>query len=170
VRRIADLKRLGKRNAYRLGALRSQGISEVAPPPPFRPSFTRPRHRGPLSLWLLGCAAGAGIILAGAIAGLWFMPFIVGLLAGLVSRIGSWRWRVLLLAAAAMAVAGWGIPLWWPAVRGQPAGATARVIAALAGLPPHAATAIGVTLLIGVVQALVGSWLGRALAFGRAGA
>ena len=41
--------------------------------------------------------------------------------------------------------------------------ADARVIAALAGLPPHAAVGIVVTLLVAVLQAVVGLWLGRAI-------
>jgi hypothetical protein len=62
-----------------------------------------------------------------------------------------------------MAAAGWGIPLLWQAVRGQPAGATARVVAALAGLPPHATVGVVVTLLVAGLQAVVGLWLGRAV-------
>ncbi len=158
-----DLNRLGKRGAYRLGQLRTQGISPMAPPAPFRLSFTRPRHRGPLWIWLVGWLAGTAVIAAGAVAGLWFMPFAAGLAAGLASRIGRWRLRVLLAAAGAMALAGWGIPLWWPALHGQPSGATARVIAALAGLPAYAAAGIIATLLVAVIQALAGAWLGRVL-------
>lgn len=161
---MADLNRLGRRSAYRLGRLRTQGIEKAALPVPFRPSFTRPRHRGPMSAWILGWIAGVAVIAAGAAAGLWFVPFAVGLLAGLAAGPGGWRLRVMLPAAAAMALAGWGIPLWWSALRGQPAGATARVVAALAGLPPFAATGIAVTLLVAVIEAVVGQWLGRALA------
>jgi hypothetical protein len=62
-----------------------------------------------------------------------------------------------------MAAAGWGIPLWWSAWRGSAVGATARVVAALAGLPPHAAAAIAATLLVAVIQTLLGLWLGRTL-------
>jgi hypothetical protein len=133
----ADLKRLGKRSAYRLGRLRVQGIAELAPPAPFRPSFARPRHRGPLSLWLLAWLAGAAVAALGALTGVWFLPFVAGLLGGLVNRFGRWRFRVLLPAAAAMAMAGWGIPLWWPALQRQPSGATARVIATLTGGGAH---------------------------------
>jgi hypothetical protein len=160
---LADLKRLGKRNAYRLGSLRAQGIGEAAPPAPFLPSFTRSRRRGPLPLWLLGFVVGAALILGGAIVGLWFLPFVVGVLAGLAGRIGGCRPRVLFPAVTAMAVLGWGIPLWWPALHGEPSGATARVIAALVGLPAYAAAGFAVTLLIAVIQALVGGWLGCTL-------
>jgi hypothetical protein len=62
-----------------------------------------------------------------------------------------------------MAVAGWAIPLCLEVLRGQPYWGTARVIAALLGLPASAALAIALTMLVGVLQALVGLWLGRAL-------
>ena len=62
-----------------------------------------------------------------------------------------------------MAAAGWAVPLAWLAGQGRPVGATARVVAALAGLPPHAAVAIAVTLLVAVLQALAGLWLGWSL-------
>ena len=71
--------------------------------------------------------------------------------------------RVAAPVVALMAVAGWGIAIWLPALRGQPSGATARVIAALVSLPPNAASAIALTLLIALVQAVVGAWLGRVL-------
>jgi hypothetical protein len=61
------------------------------------------------------------------------------------------------------AVAGWALPLWIPALRGLPAGATARAIAALAGIPPYAAVAVVVTLLLAALQTLAGAWLARAL-------
>jgi hypothetical protein len=160
---VTDVKRLGKRGSYRLGRLRARGVATAPPPAPFRPSFNRPRHRGPTSAWLLAAMAGAAVIAGGAVIGLWFTPFVVGLLAGLANRIGGWRARVMMPAVAAMAVVGWGIPLWWPALHGEPAGATARVIAALAGLPADAFVAVAVTLLVAVFQALAGLWLGRAL-------
>ena len=159
----ADLNRLGKRGAYRLGQLRTQGISQIGPPVPVRPSFARPRHHGPVWLWLLAWLAGTVVIAAGAAAGLWFLPFVAGLAGGLANRIGRWRMRVLLPAAAVMATAGWGIPLWWAALHGQPTGATARVIAALAGLPASAIAGVAAALLVAVIQALAGTWLGRAL-------
>jgi hypothetical protein len=59
--------------------------------------------------------------------------------------------------------AGWGAALWWPALSGAPAGATARVIAALAGLPPHAWVAVAATLLLGALEATVAFWLARSV-------
>lgn len=162
---MTDVKRLGKRGSYRLGQLRVQGAGTGAGAPSalLRPSFNRPRHRGLTSWWLLAAIAGTALIAGSAVAGLWFMPFAVGLLAGLANRIGGWRARVMMTAVAAMALVGWGIPLWWPGLYGQPVGATARVIAALVGLPPYAFAGVVVTLGISVLQGLIGLWLGRAL-------
>jgi hypothetical protein len=156
---MTDLDRLGKPGSYRLGRLRAQGSRPSLPPSPRRPRFRR-RHRGPTSLWLLAAAAGVAVIAGGAAAGLWFAPLAIGLVAGLVNRVAGWRARVLVPAVAAMAVAGWGIPLGWPALHGQPTGGTARVIA---GLPGSATGGALVTLLVAVAQALAGLWLGRAL-------
>jgi hypothetical protein len=160
---VTDLKRLGKRGAYRLGRLRTQGIGELRAPVPFRPSFARPAHRGPRSAWLFGLLAGTAVIAAGAAGGYWFIPFVIGLLTGVAGRWGGWRLPVTLTAATLMAVIGWSIPLWWAALHGQPTGATARVIAALAGLPARAAVGIAATLLVSALQSAAGAWLGRTL-------
>lgn len=92
--------------------------------------------------------------------GLWFVPFVTGVLAGLLSL----RWRHVVLVAAAGAVAGWGLPLWILALRGFPSGATARAIAAFAGLPPFASITVLVTLLLAFLQSVAGAWLVRAFA------
>jgi hypothetical protein len=101
------------------------------------------------------------VVVAGtAAAGLWFVPFAAGVAAGLASL----RRPGVVPAAALGAVAGWALPLWILALRGLPTGATARAIAALAGIPPYAAVAVVVTLLLAGLQTLVGAWLARALA------
>jgi hypothetical protein len=158
-----DFKRLGKRGSYRLGRLRAQGIRELSQPTPFRPSFARnPRH-GPVTAWLLGLVLGIAIIAGGAALGWWFMPFVAGLAGGLANRIAGWRTRIAVPAVVVMAVAGWGIPLLWQVLHGQPYWAVAREIAAIGGLPGSAAVGMAATLLVAVVQAVVGYWLGRAL-------
>ncbi|HEY3878860.1 MAG TPA: hypothetical protein VGM12_09700 [Trebonia sp.] len=92
--------------------------------------------------------------------GLWFMPFVVGVWFGaLPPRRGGSTVPVV----TAGAVAGWAVSLWTISYQGLPAGATARAIAALAGLPPYAAVTIAVTLLLAALQALAGSWLARAV-------
>jgi hypothetical protein len=160
---MTDLRRLGKRNSYRLGRLRSQGIGDLGPASPGRPSFTRPRHQGATGVWLLAAAAGTALIAGGAVIGLWFAPFAVGLAAGLANAYGGWRARVMIAAVAVMALIGWGVPLAWPAWHGLPAGATARAIAALTGLPAYAAAGVALALAVAVAQGWAGLWLGRAL-------
>ena len=158
-----DLKRLGKRSAYRLGRLRVQGVGEHQRPVPFQPRFVRRYHRWPAWTWLLGLLAGVLLIVAGAVAGWWFLPFAAGVLAGLANRVGRWQTRVALPAVAIVAAVGWAAPLAWSVLTGQPDIAVARVIAALLGLPANPAVGIALTLIVAVVQAVVGYWLGRAL-------
>jgi len=101
----------------------------------------------------------AAVAAATAVFGLWFVPFVAGVGAGLLSR----RRPGVVPAAALGAIAGWALPLWILALRGLPAGATARAIAALAGIPPYAAVTVAVTLLLAALQTLAGAWLARAL-------
>jgi hypothetical protein len=164
----ANPRRLGKRGSYRLGSL--------AGPPPPRPVLPSPHYpawipgrRGPMVLWLLAGLAGAAILALGALAGLWYLPFLAGLAIGVAARYGRLRLRVSLPAAVLVAVAGWGAALAWLTLRdGLPERSVARTIAALGGLPAHAAAGIAVTLLVAAIQAAAGLWLGRALAPGHA--
>jgi hypothetical protein len=112
---------------------------------------------------LAGLVLTAGICLAGARLGLWFVPFVAGLAAGAAPP----RWRgpggwVTVPSAAAAAAAGWAASLWGLAVASLPVGATARAIAALAGLPAYAAVTIAVTVALALLQVLAGAWLARA--------
>jgi hypothetical protein len=106
----------------------------------------------------------AVVVAATAQAGAWWVPFAVGVGAGLAARRWPARRHRTLLVAMAGAVLGWGLPLWALSLRGYPAGATARAIAGLAGLPPHAAVMVVVTLLLAALQVLAGTWLARSLA------
>jgi hypothetical protein len=163
---MTDLKRLGRRGSYRLGRLKAQGLPDTGPPAPFRPSFTRHEHRGLVSVWLLLVCCGALAIWGGAVIGLWFAPFVVGLVTGISNGYWRWRARVLLIWTTLMALAGWGIPLLaWPALHHgfHPLWVTAHVISGYLGLPAHASLGVALTLLIAVVQALVGLWLGAAI-------
>jgi hypothetical protein len=159
----AEFRRLGKRGSYRLGQLRAQGIREAPRPVPFQPRFIRPYHRWPTSVWLLLLLAGSLIIIGAAAKGWWFAPFVVGVLAGLANWIGAWRLRVAVPALAIMAAVGWGAPLAWAVILGQPYVAMARVIAGILGLPTSAVVGFALTVLVAVAQALVGYWFGRAL-------
>ncbi len=129
----------------------------------FSPRFNRPDHALPVSAWLLGLVLGAAAIAGGAHFGSWFMPFVVGLLAGLANRAGGWPVRLAFPAIALMAAIGWGAPLAWAALRGQAYGVVARELGALGGLPGHASVGLGLTLLVAVAQVTVGYWLGRAM-------
>jgi hypothetical protein len=162
---MAELRRLGKRGSYRLGRLGAPPPASAPPPAPHYPSWTY-RHRGSLWLWLLAWLAAVVVVAVAALLGLWFMPFLAGLATGIAARAGRWRLRVTLPAVILLAAAGWGGALWWLVLRQLPEGAVAREIAALAGLPPRAPVAIAVTLLVAVIQAATGLWLGRALAPG----
>ena len=163
---MADPRKLGKRGSYRLGKLGAPPAPRTPWPTAHYPSFA-PHRRGPAAAWLLACLAGVVIVAAGALAGWWFLPFLAGLAAGLAIRFGRLRLRTALAGAVVVAVAGWGAALAWLALRdGLPEVAVGRSIAALVGLPASAAVAIAVTLLVAVVQAVAGLWLGRALAPG----
>jgi hypothetical protein len=163
---MADPRRLGRRGSYRLGRMGAPPAPRPPWPAVHYPTWT-PRRRGPVSLWLLACAAGSVIVAAGALAGWWFLPFLAGLGTGLAARYGRLRLRATLPAAVAVAVAGWGAALAWLALRdGLPEATVARSIATLAGLPASAAVAIAVALVVAALQAAAGLWLGRALAPG----
>ena len=82
---------------------------------------------------------------------------------GIASHLGQWRLRTALLATVVVAALGWAVPLGWQAWHTGAVRATARVVAALAGLPAHSSVGIAATLLVAVLQALAGLWLGRAL-------
>ena len=159
----SEFGRLGKRGSYRLGALATQGIGKPSPPRQFRPLFTRSTHAGSVSAWIAAGLVSAGLIGLAALAGLWFVPLIVGLIGGVAARWGQWRLRVMVPAVAVVSAAGWGAVLVGQAVAGLPVGATARVIAAIGGLPAFAAVGVAVTLGVAVLLGLVGLWLGRAL-------
>jgi hypothetical protein len=105
--------------------------------------------------------AAAAVITWGATAGIWVTPFVASFVVALVIR---QRTRVVASVLAVAAAASWGILLAWQAAgQGLPVGATARVAAALAGLPAWAALVIVVTLLVPALQALAGVWLARAI-------
>ncbi len=159
----SEFSRLGKRGSYRLGAMAAQGIAGPALPRPFRPSFGRTSHGGPLIAWFCAGLAGLAMIAWGAMQALWFVPLIIGVIAGVAARFGQWRLRVMAPAVVVICAAGWGAALIVPAVRGLPVGATARTIAAVAGLPAMVVVGVGITLAVSVLQGLAGLWLGRAL-------
>ena len=160
----AEVDRLGKRGSYRLGGLGIPGGWPASPPRPFLPSFDRPGHRGSAVAWLAAAVAATAAIAAAAVAGLWYMPFVLGALTGVTMRWGGWRLRVTGPAVVLVAAAGWGLALWIAALRGVPVGATARVIAAMSGLPAVAALTVALAVAVSGLLGLAGLWLGRAVA------
>ena len=107
---------------------------------------------GVLVVAVAACALGAWL-------GAWWVPFLVGVGAGLLKKARTG----MLWPAVIGAILGWALLLWIMALASLPVGATARVIAALAGLPPYAGVAVAVTLLLAALQVLVGAWLARAV-------
>src|SRR5258708_37017004 len=86
----SELGRLGKRGSYRLGTLAPQGVGRPLPPRPFRPSFSRTRHAAPTWAWIAAGMAGAGLIGLAALAGLWFVPLVIGVIGGIAAPGGQW--------------------------------------------------------------------------------
>ncbi len=160
----SEADRLGNRGYYRLGGPGGPAGWPPSAPRPFLPSFDPPRHRGSAAAWLVAAVAATVAIAAAAAAGLWFMPFVLGVVTGVVMRWGGWRLRVTGPATVAMAAAGWGLALLAAALRGVPVGATARVIAAMSGLPALAVVTVAIALAVSGVLGLAGLWLGRAVA------
>lgn len=112
-------------------------------------------------------AAGLGLVLVALAADVrvWWAPFIVGAALGMLpvrARVGG-------LSAVASSLFGWTALLGWRALSGEPVIATARVAAALAGLPPDGWIIVVATLLVAAIQGLLGLWLVRSLRplFGR---
>jgi hypothetical protein len=97
----------------------------------------------------------------GAYLGLWWLPFAVGVATGLPGVTGRLAPGGV-LAATVGAVLGWALSLAAMALASLPVGATARIIAGLAGLPPYAGVTVVVVLLLAALQVLVGAWLARA--------
>ncbi len=113
--------------------------------------------------WVAGWLAGAAVIAAGAALGWWWVPFPVGLAAGVAARYGRLRLRAAVPGLALAAAAGWALPVAWAWFAGLPERQVARTVAALAGLPAHASLIFAVTLLVAVLQALAGCWVAQVL-------
>ena len=118
------------------------------------------RLRVPAPLTFAGLAGAVACALAAA-AGLWFMPFVVGVAVGALS---SSRRVSRGLLAAILAALGPAVPLLWQSWHGVPVVATARVVAALAGLPPMPEITLLAAALTAALQGVVGYLFGRAVA------
>ncbi|MFF7338405.1 hypothetical protein ACFZAT_13760 [Streptomyces sp. NPDC008163] len=105
--------------------------------------------------------AAVPVIAFGSVWGAWYLPFVSSALLGIATGGRSVRKRLTALLIVAAGVCGWGAPLLWRSLSGEPLAETARTVGALAGLPPWASLLIGTTLLIALLQSLLGLWLGR---------
>ena len=106
------------------------------------------------------CVLGVAVVWVSAVCGLWFAPFTTGAITGLAAKRSAASGRTALAIACLIGLVGWMLPLVWLLIEGEPVGATARVVAALAGLPPYAFVTISATSLIAALQAASGTWLG----------
>jgi hypothetical protein len=94
--------------------------------------------------------------------GLWWVTFILGLLVGLLLR-GMDAFG----AAALIGGLGWGLPLLLQALH-APVGQVAATVAILVGLGSSGGPlVILLTILLGVLLCVAGTWLGTGLAFFR---
>jgi hypothetical protein len=109
-------------------------------------------------------AVGAVVVAASTAVGPWFAPFALGVFLGVLGMVRNLRASTALWCGAGAAALGWAVPLVVRAVAGEAVVATARVAGAMIGLPAVGWLFIVVTLLIAVLQAMIGAWLGRSLA------
>ncbi len=104
---------------------------------------------------LVGAAA---VGLMGVLLGAWWAPFVAGLGAG--ALLPRARWAI--LAGAISGVAAWGIPLESMQLQ-YGLRATTLALAAIMGYNGAATIPVALTLLIGLLLGLTGSWLGAAV-------
>ncbi len=122
----------------------------------------RPAGHGP-AWWLPPIVFAAALVALGSAIGLWYLPFAAGVLLGVATGFGRPGRAVSVAGLLLLGPVAWGAVLAAMSWHGAAIGATARIAAALAGLPAFAALTIALTLLIALVQAAAGLWLGRAL-------
>ena len=100
------------------------------------------------------------LALAGAMLGLWWAPFVVGLALGAITQ----RARIAVPAGAAIGLLAWFIPLAVAEER-YGLGATAQSLAAIMGFDHQGAVPVVLTLLVGMLLGATGAWLASAARF-----
>lgn len=103
-------------------------------------------------------AIGVALIFVTNLFGLWWVTTIVGVLVGLL----PWPGRRVFGAAALAGAAGWAVGLIWLEFQ-ESVNAAASVVAGIMGFGSHASVVILLTLLLGALLSLAGSWLGLAV-------
>ena len=97
------------------------------------------------------------LALAGAMLGLWWAPFVVGLALGAITQ----RARIAVPAGAAIGLFAWFTPLAVAQER-YGLGATAQSLAAIMSFAHLAAVPVILTLVVGTLLGLTGAWLASA--------
>ena len=97
------------------------------------------------------------VSVGGVLVGLWWAPFLVGLLFGVVEP----RARFAVPGGALIGLAGWGLPLAAVHVRFG-LGPTAQTLAAIMGFGHQSAIPLVLTCVVGLLLGLSGAWLGSA--------
>jgi hypothetical protein len=107
-------------------------------------------------------AVGVAVVAGGAWFEQWYLPLAAGIVAGFLAG----RRRVGFVRTAGLSVllgpVAWAAVLVLRFLHGDALGATGRTVSALAGLPEIAVVTPAVALLVALVQALAGAWLGHA--------
>ncbi len=101
--------------------------------------------------------AGAAISLLGLLIGAWWLPFPIGMAAGLVLARARWA----LPAGAAIGLVAWTVPLISEQIQFG-LGPTSLSLAAIMGFNGAATIPLALTVLVGLLLGLTGSWLGVA--------
>jgi hypothetical protein len=101
--------------------------------------------------------AGAAISLLGILLGAWWLPFPIGVAAGVVLVRARW----VLTAGALIGLIAWTIPLLAAQLQ-YGLGPTSLSLAAIMGFNGAAAIPVALTLLVGLLLGLTGAWLGAA--------
>jgi hypothetical protein len=101
--------------------------------------------------------AGAAVGLLGVLVGAWWIPFPIGILAGVVLHRARWA----IPAGCLAGLAAWTVPL---AVAQQQygLGSTATSLAAIMGFTGAATIPVVLTCAVGLLLGLTGAWLGSA--------
>jgi hypothetical protein len=107
--------------------------------------------------WFVIALIAVALSLNGLLLGMWWMPFIAGLLVGVTVR----RARVAIPMGGLVGLIGWGVPLVAEQVR-YGLGPTASSLAAIMGFTQPAIPVI-LTCLVGLLLGLTGAWLASAV-------
>ena len=97
------------------------------------------------------------ISVGGVLLGAWWAPFAAGIAFGIVEP----RARFAVPGGALIGLAGWGLPLAASQVRFG-LDPTAQSLATIMGFGHQSATALALTIMVGLLLGLTGAWLGSA--------